>query len=405
LVNPTGIVKFGEAVAATCPLTFTQVGAPTVGNPTTVSPSFSAPSTAGVTFWLIAQYVGDNNNAGFFSPCEGPFTTTAATPVIATQATANAAVGSPITDLVTLTGLSGQFPSAQGTVIITAQLGSCTGAGVFSTAVLLNAGNTVGGVGSVTGTFTPSGPPANYFWSAAFVSLNGNNNSVVEACQDPNSNGEESTVGQVSSGTITQVIVDSTGNPPTGLEPSGTSFHDTAVVSGGTGAATPTGTVTYNFYANGSCSGSTVTSQNVTIVSGLVPNSASTGPLAAGSYSYCVSYGGDANNVSSSSLPEPFTVNVFNGTLTITTTRLPGGNHGRSYSASISTSGGVAPLHYSLSAVGAGQRVPPGLGINANTGVISGVAGATGTYVFTVTVTDSGNPHQTVSKTLSVTIS
>jgi hypothetical protein len=392
----TGVVDFTEETGGTCTGTAITNAAPTAASSTPFN--FNAPSATGTVFSVNVHYGGSTDDAGVTPDvCEGPFTTTLATTSISTVATTTASIGSPIKDTVTLSGLSGT--NATGSVTITAQVGSCTGAGVFSTVILLNSSEITGTTATVSGQFTPTSPPASYFWSVSY-SGDTNNSPFTEACGGTD---EESTVGTANSSTLTQVIVDSTGNPPTGNEVAGTSYHDTATVSG---AITPTGTVTYDFYDNSSCSGSYATTQTVTIAGGLVPNSATTGPLGAGSYSYCVSYSGDTNNAPSSASPESFSVYPASTTLSITTSRLPSGNHGRAYSAAIATSGGTAPLHFSLSAVGAGQRVPPGLSINPTTGVISGVAGATGTYIFTVTVTDSTLPtHQTVSKTLSITIS
>ena len=93
---------------------------------------------------------------------------------------------------------------------------------------------------------------------------------------------------------VTQVIDDATGGPPGGL-PTGASVHDTGVTmvvkQGGT---IPGGTVTYLFFTNDTCSGTAKSQQTVTIRGGVVPNSASTGPLAAGQYGYQAIYSGDA---------------------------------------------------------------------------------------------------------------
>src|SRR5262249_35292441 len=57
------------------------------------------------------------------------------------------------------------------------------------------------------------------------------------------------------------------------------SFHDTATVTAA--PFTPTGTLTYNRFASGDCTGAAATTQTVTLTTGgAVPNSASTGTLA-----------------------------------------------------------------------------------------------------------------------------
>ncbi len=70
----------------------------------------------------------------------------------------------------------------------------------------------------------------------------------------------------------------------------------------------PSGTLQYDFWTNGFCDG-TSTTQTVTLESsGNVPNSSSTAPLAAGSYSFTAAYSGDNNYFGSNSSCEPFTV-------------------------------------------------------------------------------------------------
>jgi hypothetical protein len=134
---------------------------------------------------------------------------------------------------------------------------------------------------------------------------------------------EPFTVTQTEAPTDTQVMVDGAG-PPTGNETAGTSFHDTATVEGVTGV-TPTGTVTYSFFTNGSCTALVPppppTTQTVTLDNnGLVPPSASTGPLNQGDYSFQATYSGDGNYGASTSPCEPFIV-AQASTTTATTVR------------------------------------------------------------------------------------
>ncbi len=71
------------------------------------------------------------------------------------------------------------------------------------------------------------------------------------------------------------------------------------------------------------------------------------------------------------------------------------------YSFSITTSGGLAPLTWTL-ATGA---LPPGLTLNTGTGVISGTPNTVGTYPYSVTVTDSTSPtKQTATFNCSITV-
>ena len=87
--------------------------------------------------------------------------------------------------------------------------------------------------------------------------------------------------------------------------------------------------------------------------------------------------------------------------LAITTSSLPAGTAGASYSASVSASGGVTP--YSFSASG----LPGGLSINSSTGAIAGTLAqsATGKATVKITVTDATQPTaQWASATLSLTV-
>ena len=69
----------------------------------------------------------------------------------------------------------------------------------------------------------------------------------------------------------------------------------------------------------------------------------------------------------------------------ITTTSLPNGNFNQSYDRTLGVTGGVAPLTWGVISGG----LPTGLSLNSQTGRISGTATATGTFSFTVRVTDS----------------
>ena len=86
--------------------------------------------------------------------------------------------------------------------------------------------------------------------------------------------------------------------------------------------------------------------------------------------------------------------------LAITTSSLPMSAIGSSYSAGLAGSGGTGAYTWTL----IGGALPVGLSLSPS-GVISGTpSGPAGTYTFTVLVTDSGNPSQSVSRTLSITV-
>jgi hypothetical protein len=78
--------------------------------------------------------------------------------------------------------------------------------------------------------------------------------------------------------------------------------------------------------------------------------------------------------------------------VTYTTTSLPNGSNGVAYSQTIVTSGGVAPITYT---VGTGS-LPAGLKLNS-TGTVIGTPSSSGTSTFTINATDFGTPPLTVA--------
>jgi len=88
------------------------------------------------------------------------------------------------------------------------------------------------------------------------------------------------------------------------------------------------------------------------------------------------------------------------GPLTVTTSTLANGTIGSTYSQTLQASGGTLP--YSWSIVSGLGNLPPGLGLNPSSGGISGAPTTTGTYNFTVRVTDS--VPATAQKALSIVV-
>ena len=78
--------------------------------------------------------------------------------------------------------------------------------------------------------------------------------------------------------------------------------------------------------------------------------------------------------------------------VTYTTTSLPNGSNGVAYSQTIVTTGGVAPITYT---VGTGS-LPAGLKLNS-TGTVIGTPSSAGTSTFTINATDFGTPPLTVA--------
>ena len=106
--------------------------------------------------------------------------------------------------------------------------------------------------------------------------------------------------GRTPTTTVTQVHNPSHADVTNGSVVAGTAVHDSAIVTG----ASPSGTITYHFFAtgNGSCSGPS-TDQTVAVGS-----ESSSQTLAVGSYAYSADYSGDSNNLPSTGVCEPFKV-------------------------------------------------------------------------------------------------
>jgi len=86
--------------------------------------------------------------------------------------------------------------------------------------------------------------------------------------------------------------------------------------------------------------------------------------------------------------------------LNITTTGLPSARRNKNYSRAVSATGGVAPYAWRVSA----GALPPGLSLNASTGVIAGKATTVGSYLFTVEVRDSRSPAVTDTQALTIQV-
>lgn len=87
--------------------------------------------------------------------------------------------------------------------------------------------------------------------------------------------------------------------------------------------------------------------------------------------------------------------------LSISPATLPDGAVGAAYSQTLTATGGTAPYVWSLAT---GSALPPGLGLDPPTGVLSGTPLTAGTFNFTVTVRDSAGTPLTGSRAYTMTI-
>jgi hypothetical protein len=97
---------------------------------------------------------------------------------------------------------------------------------------------------------------------------------------------------------------------------------------------------------------------------------------------------------------QALSITVSAAPLFITTTSLPGGGIGQFYSQSIQTTGGTAPLTFSISS----GTLPPVLALDQTTGVISGTPILVGAYAFTVRVADAGGQEDTQDLSIAINL-
>ena len=103
--------------------------------------------------------------------------------------------------------------------------------------------------------------------------------------------------------------------------------------------------------------------------------------------------------------PTDLVVDIFSyfaaiAPLSITTTSLPSATLNYNYSTTLGATGGFTPYAWSITSGG----LPPGLNLDPASGVISGTPTMTGTYPFTLQVSDSQSPPATASAPLSITV-
>ena len=285
-----------------------------------------------------ATYSGDmpsGQNFGATSACE-PLTVTSQTPTLTTavvrEDTGASLPISPVPSILLGTSvhdtatISGGFNPIVGSVTYHF-LGSLT-CDPTSEITSLNS-NTWPQTVTVSAGLVPNsqstGPLAagDYGFKAHFTPGNANNNPTDSVCEPFHVNHADTT-------TSTVVVTDATPSVSLPLSPTpsialGTSVHDTATVGPQVNGFVIGGSVTYHFFASTTCAPtSEITSLNAktwpqsqTVSAGLVPNSQSTGPLAAGDYGFQAVYSGDGNYNTSTSVCEPFHVNQAN-TSTVT---------------------------------------------------------------------------------------
>jgi uncharacterized repeat protein (TIGR01451 family) len=122
-------------------------------------------------------------------------------------------------------------------------------------------------------------------------------------------------------------------------------------------------------------------------------------PTAGGTFAFAVR----ATDSASHAGFRTYTLTVNSPTITLGPASLAGGTVGAAYSQTISASGSTTPFHFTISS----GSLPPGLFLNQDTGVISGVPTTTSgsPFNFTVQATDSSTGTGPFSATKSYSIS
>jgi hypothetical protein len=117
-------------------------------------------------------------------------------------------------------------------------------------------------------------------------------------------------------------------------------------------------------------------------------------PTSTGSSTFTIQVAGGQPNVAAS---RTFTVSVVKS-FDATTSSLPIGEVGQSYSAQLTASGGVAPYVWTLQGT-----LPAGLSLSP-AGLITGTPSTTGIFPFTVQAVDSSSPPLSFTSSLSITV-
>jgi len=122
-------------------------------------------------------------------------------------------------------------------------------------------------------------------------------------------------------------------------------------------------------------------------------------PTAIGSVSLTFTVTDSSSPVQSKSATLPLAIAA--PALTITGSTLPSGTDGTAYSSPMAASGGTPAYTWSIAK---GSSLPAGLTLAASTGIISGTPSVSGTFNFTVAVSDNGSPVQTASAATSLVV-
>jgi hypothetical protein len=262
--------------------------------------------------------------------------------------------GATAYDTAIVTGIDGPVPTGTATYTFFDN-GTCQGSGTTQTVPLSD------GVPQNAATTAHLGAGA-YSFDAVYSGDNTYAPSAVSAC-------EPFTVLPAPTAVSNIVFSKQTGVAWSGTEVAGGKADDTASLTGAVPGFVPTGTVTYSYFANGTCGGTPVWTDAVTLTgTGSVPDSNDTDALGAGTYSFDATYGGDSNYAASgASACEAFVVTPTTGSPSVD----PSGNAGGSNSNGSTGDNGSSGTN--------GSGGDNGSGGTNGSGGSGGAAGPTGT--------------------------
>lgn len=183
--------------------------------------------------------------------------------------------------------------------------GPCPSTGAAADTEQLSPNPAVAGQSTATTKdFTPTS--AGSYCFGAVYSGDSNYNGSADNTTASNTNSNECvTVTKAGTNTSTVVYDAASGSPyPASGEAASTSTYDTSTVTGLAGGPAPTGTVIYDFYPTGDCSGDPSSISTVAVGQQSSTNTEAT----AGSYGYKATYNGDTNYLPSTGSCESFIV-------------------------------------------------------------------------------------------------
>jgi hypothetical protein len=249
------------------------------------------------TYAYEASYSGDPNYFAQTGDCESftvnPEVTTTVEDASNNPWNGTETIGATAHDTATVTRVLGFTPTGAVTYRFFKN-GTCAGTASTTQSVTLRNGLVP------NSNATSALAAASFSFQASYTSSSSNYASSVSNCEPFTVASSVSLVGAI--------VHDAHGGGPwNGSEVTGSFAYDSATVTKVSGF-TPTGTLTYSFFKNGTCAGTASTTQSVTLIGGFIPNSANTAALAAGLYSFQATYSGDANYKKATGACEQFSV-------------------------------------------------------------------------------------------------